>query len=189
MRDTRYENGFTLVELLVALMVTSIILTAVATLAFALGTANQSSDDTSRKQAQVRYATLRISEVIKYSKLVYSASESEIVLWQADDDPGDGMVNDTEKVYVKAVPAGDGYTQLQLCKGGGSPIVLIPQCSNVQFQFDEPLLPPTRRKFVSISFDLVENGIARQYQMSASLRGWAGNLLDDSGEIVSGDDD
>ena len=37
MRATRNKNGFTLVELLVALMVTSIIFTAVATFAYALG--------------------------------------------------------------------------------------------------------------------------------------------------------
>jgi len=68
-------KGFTLVELLVALVVTSIILAAVATLAYALGTVNDSSNDTAVKQAQLRYATLRISDLIKYSKLVYAASE------------------------------------------------------------------------------------------------------------------
>ena len=61
MRDVRYKRGFTLVELLLALIVTGIILTAVTTLAFAVGAANDATDDTSQKQAQVRFATLRIS--------------------------------------------------------------------------------------------------------------------------------
>ncbi len=48
MRDTRYENGFSLVELLVALIVTGIVLAAVATLAFAVGAANDVADDSSQ---------------------------------------------------------------------------------------------------------------------------------------------
>jgi prepilin-type N-terminal cleavage/methylation domain-containing protein len=47
-------GGFTLVELLVASMVAAIIFTAVATLAYALGTANDATDDMAVKQAQVR---------------------------------------------------------------------------------------------------------------------------------------
>ncbi len=43
--------------------------------------------------------------------------------------------------------------------------------------------------FVSISFDLEENGAVHNYQINASLRAWAGNLLDGSGEIVNTDDD
>lgn len=82
-------KGFTLAELLIALIVTGIILAAVAALAYALGTANESSDDTAVKQAQLRYATLRISELIRYSKLVYAASESEIVLWLDRDGNGE----------------------------------------------------------------------------------------------------
>lgn len=166
----RNKKGFTLVELLVGLMVTGIVLTAAATLAYAMGTANDASDDTSRKQAQMRYATVRISELIKYSKRVHSASESEIVLWRADDDPNDGTVNDTEKVYIKAVPAVNGYTQLQLRYGDNNPVVLIPQCRNVEFVHWEP--PDT--KLVSISFELEENNVWHKYQISATLRCKAG---------------
>ena len=165
------RKGFTLVELLVALIVTSIVLAAVAALAFAMGTADDSSNDTAVKQAQLRYATLRISEVIKYSKLVHSASESEIVLWRADDDPNDGMVNDTEKVYINAVPTGDGYLELQLREGSSEPVIAVPQCRNVEFVL-EPALPGT--KFVSVLFELKENDVWRKYQISATVRCKAG---------------
>ena len=188
MRDTRYENGFTLAELLIALIVTGIILAAVAALAYALGTANESSDDTAVKQAQLRYATLRISELIRYSKLVYAASESEIVLWLDRDGNGElDLIGELVAITKVILAGGD----MQLCEFNSDPepVVLIPRCGNVQFRFDEPALPPTKRKFVSISFDLVENGVVRQYQISAALRGWAGNLLDGDGNIVSGDDD
>ncbi|MHC4558900.1 MAG: PilW family protein, partial [Planctomycetota bacterium] len=57
MRDVRHKKGFTLIELLLALIVTGIILAAVTTLAFAVGVANDTTDDTIQKQAQVRYAT------------------------------------------------------------------------------------------------------------------------------------
>jgi len=177
-------KGFTLVELLVALAVTSIVLTAVATLAYAMGTANDASDDRAEKQAQVRYATLRISELIRYCKLIYDTPDNDIVVWKADNN-GDDIVDSNELVYIET---GGGRDYIQLREEDKNPVVLIRQCSNVEFGFDEPLVPPTLRKFVSISFDLVENGIDRQYQISAGLRSWAGNLVDSSGNLVSDDD-
>ena len=180
-------KGFTLVELLMALVVTGIVSAAVATLAYALGTANDSSNDTAVKQAQLRYATLRISELIKYSKLVYAASESEIVLWLDRDRNGELDITGELVAIRKVILAG---SDMQLCEFNSAPgpVVLIPQCRNVQFGFDEPALPPTKRRFVSISFDLVENGVTHNYQINAALRGWAGHLLDGSGNIVSDDD-
>ena len=177
-------KGFTLVELLVALMVTSIIFTAVATLAYALSSANDATDDTSLKQAQLRYATLRLSELIRHCKLIYDTPDNDIVVWKADKNVDD-IVDSNELVYIET---GQGRDYIQLREEDKNPVVLIPQCSNVEFGFDEPLVPPTLRKFVSISFDLVENGIDRQYQISAGLRSWAGHLLDGSGNIVSDDD-
>jgi hypothetical protein len=64
---------------------------------------------------------------------------------------------------------------------------LIPQCSNVEDFGFRPALPP-QSEFVTISFDVVENGIDRQCQINAALRGRAGNLLDESNNIVSDDD-
>lgn len=46
------KSAMTLVELLVALMVTAVVLASVATLAFAVGSANKGSQDTDRTQAQ-----------------------------------------------------------------------------------------------------------------------------------------
>ena len=187
MRTIRNHNGFTLVELLVALMVTSIVFTAVATLAYAVGTVEDSSDDTSRKQARVRYATVRISELIRHSKLVCAADENQVGFWAADEN-SDGQINDDERVYIDKVSTGDGYEQLRLREGIGEAVVLVDECSNIEFGFDEPSLPPTQRRFVSVSFDLFENGVDRQYQISSWLRGWAGHLLDSGGNIVSDDD-
>lgn len=205
MRETRYQNGFTLVELLMALMVTSIIAAAVATLAYAMGAANDVSDNTSRKQAQVRIATLRISELIRHSKLICRVSSMDLAVWRADDN-GDGQINPTELVYIEAGPSRNFLRLREFLSGSGSVplsgiqdgsvksalissynerrVVLVQACNNVVFTTD--VVPPNS-KFVNVSFNLGENGVLHQYQISASLRGWAGNLLSGGG-IVSDDD-
>ena len=200
----RYKKGFTLVELLVALVVTGIVLAAVATLAFAVGAANDATDDASQKQAQVRFTTLRISELIRHCKLICGTPGDDLAVWRADDN-GDGQININELVYIER---GTGRDYLRLCEFPSSDtslvnlsdietlstsdyivtyVPLVPQCSNVEFGF-LPELPPQSR-FVSISFDVVENDIVRQYQINAALRGWAGNLLDGSGNNIVSDDD
>jgi prepilin-type N-terminal cleavage/methylation domain-containing protein len=210
MNDTKHKNGLTLVELLVAMVVTSIVLTAVATLAFAMNSANKTTDDTSEKQAQIRFATLRISELIRHSKLICYVNSEELVVWRADDTVGgEGQINAGELVYLEMgdnkiqlmdfsdVPAAmqtDSLTLAQLSGLKASLMaacterytVLVPVCSNVQFGF-LPELPP-RSRFVTISFDIAENNIVHSYQINAALRGWAGNLLDDSDEIAADDD-
>jgi prepilin-type N-terminal cleavage/methylation domain-containing protein len=203
MRDTRYEDGFTLVELLVALMVVSIIFTAVATLAYTLGAVNDAANDMAEKQAQVRFATLRISELIRHCKLVCAAPGNDLAIWRADDS-NDGQININELVYIEK---GADSNYLRLCvfpPSDTSPVnlsgiktlatsgysvtymSLIPECNNVEFRYD---VPPPNSKFVSISFDLVENGVPHRYQISAALRGWAGNLLSADGQSIVGDDD
>jgi len=203
MKKTRYEDGFTLVELLVAMIVTSIIVAAVATLAFAMSSANDETDDTSQKQAQVRFATLRISDLLRHCKLICGTPGGQLAVWRADD--GDGQININELVYIER---GTGYDYLRLCEFPSfdtsvvnlsdietlstssydvTYVTLIPQCSNVEFYLDDPDSPPNSR-FVTISFEVVENDSVHQFQISASLRGWAGNLLNGSGNIVSDDD-
>jgi len=207
MRNVKYKNGFTLVELLVAMIVTSIVMTAVATLAYALSSANDATDDTSQKQAQVRFATLKISDLIRHCKLICYVSDTDLAVWRADDND-DGQINIGELVYIES---GSKQDHLQICEFPSSDntainlssigalstnwwsayssdinyIRLIPQCSNVQYGFD--LLPPQSR-FMSVSFEIFENDIVRKYEISIALRGWAGNLLDGSGNIVSDDD-
>jgi prepilin-type N-terminal cleavage/methylation domain-containing protein len=208
MRNTSYERratslGFTLVELLIALVVTSVVLTAVATLAFALSSANDSVDDTSYKQAQVRIATLRISDLIRHSKLICSTPGNDLAVW-TDDKNQDGQININELVCIER---GDDTAYLRLCEFPSSDISvvelseietlttsgydvtyipLIPQCSNVEFLVDAE---PPMTKFVSISFNLAENDIIHQYQINATLRSWAGNLLSEDGDDIVSDDD
>ena len=202
------KNAFTLVELLVALMVTSIILAAVATLAYALGSVKDGSDDTAQKQAQLRYATLKISDLIKHCKLVCKTpdADNDLAVWRADDN-NDGIINPTELVYIEtgedknyirllefpSLIAKDWIIPLNGIMGSVKKTLsvpkrytnLVPKCSNVKFILDASA---PNAQFVSVSFGLEENGIICNYQINAGLRGWAGYLLNEANAIVSDDD-
>lgn len=208
MKTTRSITGLTLVELLVALIVTAILLSAVATLAFALNSASQASDDTVFKQAQLRHATLRVSELVRSCRLICAAPGNDLVIWRADEN-GDGQINITELVYLER---GDSLNTLQLCQFTSTvdPNVafgslglsatktqliasydetytpLIPQCKNVQFALDSA---PPFTQLLTISFDLTENGTDHRYAVDVALRGWAGNLLNATGDALVADDD
>lgn len=210
MRRARYEHGFTLVELLLALMITVIITAAVATLASALNSANAVTSDMGLKQAQVRFASLRISDLIRQCRLICFVGPDDFAVWRADDKYNDGQINIGELVYIETGPAHDHLRIYEFPSSDStainpgsieslatnwwsvysadtSYIEVIPECSNVQFCFDDPGSPLNCR-LVSILFGVVENQITRQYQINAALRGWAGNLVDGSGNIVSDDD-
>lgn len=206
-----HNNGFTLVELLVALMVCVITLTAVVALAFAMGSADDRTDDTSQKQAQLRHATINVSELIRHCKLVVLAAPDQVAVWRADDDKNN-RINLEEVVCIDRGLGGDrlqlvefistnnpvvSLAQIKLVQqpwwtsmnAEASFTVLIPACDNVQFFFDAPATPPTHIKLISISFNILENGVNRNYQINASLRSWAGNLLSPTGDMVVIDDD
>jgi len=195
-------RGLTLVELLLALAVTSIVLSAVATLAFAMGRANETTSDMAVKQSQVRFATLKFSDLIRHGKLVCGMAGSDLALWSGDTND-DGQININELVLIER---GAGADYVGLCEFAASEVSvisiagisaldaddysnrrvrLVPDCENVEFLFD--VSPPDTR-LVSITFDLSENNVVGHYQINAAVRGWAGNLLA-GGEIVSGDDD
>jgi len=207
MTEDRRQNGFTLAELLVAMVVTSIVLGAVVTLAYALGAADDAGDDTAQKQAQVRYATLRISELIRNCRLVFGATSDGLGVWRADDN-GNKDINAEEVVYVNKGDEGD-HLEFMEFSGSGNPVlpitnfaatlatltspsynqestILVPQCSNVQFVTDSS---PPWSKSVSISFDVEENGVTHHYQINTALRAWAGNLLNSTGTLIVSDDD
>lgn len=206
MRASRKTSGFTLVELLVALSVSSIILAAVATLGYAFGRGYESMSDTSGVQAQVRYASMRISELIRYSRLVCYADSDCFALWRADSN-GDGQINIDELVYLDRGLEGDSVRMWSFSGGtavglgaigsvstgwwmaygsSAETTTIVGECSNVQFGYD--VLPPESR-FVSVSFDLNEDGSLRPYEVSARLRATAANLLNDAGNAIIGDDD
>lgn len=200
--------GFTLTELLIGMLITSIILSAVVTLSYAMSSANDGCNDTSLKQAQLRYATLRISDLIRNCKLIAYANGYDIGIWRSDDN-GNGKININELVYIGCDSDRDclrifefssmsnpivnrdmlGPIESEWWSSYGNNneyIMLVPQCSNMQITTD---LSPPWSKSANISFDLQENGQMHNYQITATLRNQAAHLLDESGHIVPGDDD
>jgi prepilin-type N-terminal cleavage/methylation domain-containing protein len=217
MQRTRRAGGFTLVELLVGLMVTSIILSAVATLAFAMSTASTAGGDSASKEARIRQTTLYLSELISNCKLicanVSSATDKDLVLWRADDD-NNGKINVSELVYIER---GAAANMLQLCQFSPPPAanpvktlaqlrlpttklqlrnlyslkstLLISDCNNVQFGFRDASPPKTG--LLAITFGFVEDGVYQRYETVVAVRGRADYLLTTATppEIVTGDDD
>jgi len=200
------RTGLTLVELLVALVVTGIVLSAVATLAYAMSRANEQAGQIGQAQAEVRYASLRVSRLIKQCLLVCATVNNgcDLAIWQADDN-GNGQINVNELVYLECGGNGD-YLRLRKFCSANNPVValsdikgmnvgsyssrcttLINLCSNAEFYLHGAAAPQTRR--VTVSFDLMEGGGWRRYQTSATLRCRAGHLLDASGTAIVGDDD
>jgi len=201
------EKGLTLVELMVAMVVTGIVLAAVSTLTFALSSANKSTGDISRSQAQVRFTTLRIQELIRNCNMICLASDDDLAVWLADKN-NDNKININELAYIDFgtdrnhlylytfsssnnsvidISSIQAYsTNWWSSYAGDTEVVkLLPECGNIEFQFDA--MPPNS-KFVNIKFEMTENNIVRQYQINAAVRSWNGNYLDESGNIINDDD-
>ncbi len=211
MERTGNRKAFTLVELLVALVVTSVLLSAVAALAFALSSAATVGDDATVKQAQLRHATLHILDLVRTCRMICADPGddlNDLVLWKADKN-ADGRINVNELVYIEG---GDDLNVLRLCYFDSSTDevnfdslglsttkdelikdydetyrTLISSCSHVSFTVD---FSPPWTKELTVSFDLTEEGSIHHYEIQAKLCAWAGHLLNESGELVtSGDDD
>jgi prepilin-type N-terminal cleavage/methylation domain-containing protein len=207
-RNNKYK-GFTLAELLIAVCVMSIILTAVAVMSFALGSANDSMDNSSEVQSRIRYATVRISELIRGSKLICSNSGGIAAIWQADNNR-DNKINLSEVVYLETSVNNDciklasfkpsaGHADAELlladilsgqartwlnANAQTSSVNLVNNCNYVTFTTDEAA-PFSRR--LNIFFGIRQRGVIQNYQISTYLRCQASYLLDDSGQILLSD--
>jgi prepilin-type N-terminal cleavage/methylation domain-containing protein len=205
------RKAMTLVELLVALMVTSIVLAAAATLVFAAGAANKSCRDSDHRQAQLRFAAVKLSDLVGHCRLILNVDSTGFYCWRADDDE-DCDIDIAEVVKVEYIAtnqmlrlvtfsapstsvtipldidsfeSGDSGQKLkQYCNPAY--MTLISNCTGAQFLTDASV-PNT--KFVSIIFNVNIEGAAEQFQMNSFLRCWAGYQLDENGDLNSLDDD
>ena len=187
-------SAFTLLELLIALMISSIILTAVVTLSYAMSSAYESTSEMNKKEAYIRHATIQISDLIKHSRLICKASSNEILVWKEDKN-NDRSINVSEMVFIET---GDG-SYLQLLEFDPSDedditfsslyfiqryfylkqwliykypdtnttTTLISNCTNAEIALDHN--PPNTEK-VTISFDIEENKENRKCQIISNLR-------------------
>lgn len=205
------RRGFTLAEMLMAMMVVGIILAAIATLAFALGSANDSADATSEIQSRIRYTTIRFGELVRNCRLICYNYGTEAAIWRADDN-GDNKINPGELVYIETGTSNNQIKFLQFKPTGAaistiltlaaigtsstketlkatcspSYITFMGNCSSVTFTTDTAA--PFSKK-LNMFFGVTQKGVTQNYQCSAFLRAQAGYLLNSSGVIVSSDDD
>jgi prepilin-type N-terminal cleavage/methylation domain-containing protein len=190
MQMKKDRSGFTLVELLVALLITSIVVSAVATLAFAFGNARDFAEETSQQQSRIRFTTLKLSELIRHCRLVNSVSDETIAIWRNDDN-SDENININELVFIDRGSERN-YIQLNEYLDASivdfgqvvvpnpvwenSSVTLMEVCVNVEYYLDAA---PPNTNLVSIAFDVVEDSGVQHYQLSSKIRCKSEYLLDD----------
>ena len=157
MKRSFKKSGFTLVELMVALLIASIILAAVSTLAGAVTAADKATDQMGREQSQLRLVSMRLTDLIRRANHITTASADGFQLWH--DKNGDGFMtaNELTQVYRGV----DGNT---LTIGSQE---TYSNCKNISFGYDDPLGNP---RFITIRFDMTENGQTHRHSINAYLR-------------------
>ncbi|MBN1788319.1 MAG: prepilin-type N-terminal cleavage/methylation domain-containing protein [Sedimentisphaerales bacterium] len=206
------HKGFTIVELLMAVWVMSIILTAVAAMAFALGSAGDFVDETAEMQSRIRFTTMYIVELVRNCKMICRNGAGNVVFWRADDN-GDNLINPAEIVSLEIdALSGDinlitfqpdlahadvsvtpgiiktGIYKSWLNSQGIAPtsITLIDNCNYVYFTTD--VLPPFAKR-LNIFFGVSEGCVDRDYQIVSVLRCNSDYMLADNGATFVADDD
>ena len=157
MKRQSKKYGFTLVELMVALIVASIVLAAVATLAGATTAADQATDQMGREQSQLRMVSMRLTDLIRRANRVEISAVNGFQLWH--DNNADGLETADELTLV--VRGADGNT---LTIGANE---AHNKCQNISFGYDT-VAPDTR--FITVSFDITENGQLQNHSVNARLR-------------------
>lgn len=202
------NSGLTLAELIIAMWIISIIITAAATLAFALSSANNTADDTSEFQTKLRFTSFKFTELIRNSKLICDSQQNRIALWRNDDNK-DNSINPEELVFIDSGNNGNSIRLLEFSSPSSNPAfsltsivngsalswlngratwnytTFLENCNSVTFNVDTAA--PYSKK-ATLTFSVNRNGIIQIYQINAALRCSAANLLDKNGNLVSDDD-
>ena len=163
----RRQSGFTLVELMVALMVTSIVLSAVATLAYATSSAKETTDEMGREQAQFRHVSMRLTDLIKRANRIYRSGFGTNFAFEwgvrlcydlnADGDYSD----DDEMIWIYRY-----NNSIRVFRPSETSPEIYTQCTNPTFQYRwEDGQPRT----VAIWFDMNDNGQTQRYSINANL--------------------
>ncbi|MBM4103413.1 MAG: prepilin-type N-terminal cleavage/methylation domain-containing protein [Planctomycetes bacterium] len=161
------QSGFTLVELLVALMIAAIVLAAAATMADALACGKETCDRMSRSTSYLLQIQTRLSDLIMRANAAAISLEGNLTLGYDTND--DGLTDEAVIVSKDALSniititengIATAYTY-QLKNQAGE---YQNAQSNVVFGYDG-------NKLVTVKFDLTENSVAQTHQVCAALRG------------------
>jgi hypothetical protein len=189
----------TLTELVLGMVITAIILSAVATLSFALGTAKTTTDNLNENQTEIRLALIRLDELIGNSIIVRKTVSGSIALWTGDEN-GNNALDGSEVAYIKddsqnsritIITYPDSFATVSnidnilngTVLGSQKKTVLIDDCININFSV-------TDNQLVNINFDHYLDGQLIPYSFSTKLRASAEYLIDPfTGQIDNTDDD
>jgi prepilin-type N-terminal cleavage/methylation domain-containing protein len=144
-RKQRQSEGFTLVELMMALLVASIVLAAVATLASATTAADRVTDQMGREQSQLRMVSMRLTDMIRRANRVTISAVNGVQLWH------DTTIIRGADTNTLTIGSKETYSN----------------CRDITFAYDTAS-PDTR--FITVSFDITENGISQRHSINAGLR-------------------
>jgi prepilin-type N-terminal cleavage/methylation domain-containing protein len=168
MSKQKQNKGFTLAELLVALMVMAIVLTAAATMAGALSSGKAANDQISRNGAYLLQVQSRLSDLIMRSNGVTAVTASadatyctNITLWHDSD--GDLIQDALELIQINREADGT----LMIINGSNQES--YGHCGNVRFYPDDTTLSSMRS--IVVKWDMVENGVLQTYSICGTLRG------------------
>lgn len=151
------KSGFTLAELLIALIVASVVLAAVSTLAGATVAADEATDQMGREQTYLRQVSMRLTDLIRRANRVTFTDTNGFELWH--DANADGWEFADEITTVMSGADGNiltiGFNEIHS------------KCQNITFAYDAAA-PDTR--FITVSFDINENGQTQTHSINARLR-------------------
>lgn len=157
MKKNVHQNGFTLIELMMALMIASVVMAAVVALANAAVNANQATEQMGREQARLRQVSVRLTDLIRRANRVTAAEPDYFQLWH--DKNADGLETADELIQISR---GTGGNTLQI---GSSE--LHKQCQNISFGYDNAA-PQTR--LIAVWFDITASGQIQRHSIVACLR-------------------
>lgn len=164
MKTTPRQSGFTLVELMMALMVIAIVLGAVATLASAASRADDATEQMGREQAQLRHVLVRVGDLIKQANGVYynvdhfDAYESGVRLCRDINADGD-YADAGEMLWV--------FRNNGILTVRGLTDENYTRCQNPTFRYGWENGQP---RTVAVWFDMDVNGQMQTYCINAHLR-------------------
>ena len=205
------KSGFTLVEILVSMMVISIIMGAVITMAHAMSTSYAMSEHSSKGMAILRNGRVRIVEEISQALAIVPVDDTELAIWTSDKN-GDNQICGDELVFLESNEAGDCISLISFndasfhsttilaiedIENGSAKTWLkdncseidckvIPDCSNIEIGSDN-IWPKAR--FVAVEYTADHQKGLTRFEICASVRSSVENLVSATGELKVSDDD
>jgi prepilin-type N-terminal cleavage/methylation domain-containing protein len=162
-KKQKKQSGFTLVELLVAMMIVAIVLTAAATMAGALSAAKEANDQIGHDITTLLQIQTRLSDLVMRANEVTLCQASKLVLWHDNNADGIAAVDGSEYTTIET----DGTNLTIYTNNNPANKEVYKNCQLADVYGDE-VTPDT--KWVKIQFTMTAEGIAQTYSVRASLR-------------------